>query len=72
VVIGAAAFPVHGYSRITFDIDIFIQATEHNAKRTLQALHKTGSDVSDLSVSVFLQKRFSFGSTLLKQIFIRP
>ena len=27
VVIGATAFPVHGYARATLDIDIFIEST---------------------------------------------
>ena len=35
VVIGATAFPVHGYARATLDIDVFIEATPENAKRTL-------------------------------------
>jgi predicted nucleotidyltransferase len=33
VVIGAAAFPVHGYARATLDIDIFIEPTRENASR---------------------------------------
>jgi predicted nucleotidyltransferase len=33
VVIGATAFPVYGFSRVTFDVDIFIEATQTNAKR---------------------------------------
>ena len=32
VVIGATAFPVHGYSRATLDIDIFIRPTEENCQ----------------------------------------
>jgi predicted nucleotidyltransferase len=27
VLIGATAFPVHGYARATLDVDIFIRAT---------------------------------------------
>jgi len=39
VIIGASAMPVHGYSRHTKDIDIFIEATEENAaKITLDML----------------------------------
>jgi hypothetical protein len=34
VVIGATAFPVHGYARATLDIDIFIDATPDNARAT--------------------------------------
>jgi hypothetical protein len=35
VVIGATAFPVHGYARATLDIDIFIDPTSTNARHTL-------------------------------------
>jgi hypothetical protein len=34
VVIGATAFPVHGYARATLDVDILIEPTEANARRT--------------------------------------
>lgn len=47
VVIGATAFPVHGYSRATLDIDIFIENTRANIERTLKALNAFGYDVSD-------------------------
>ncbi len=49
VVIGAAAFPVHGYARATLDIDIFIAADLANAERTLRALQAIGYDLSDLT-----------------------
>jgi len=49
VVIGAAAFPVHGYARATLDIDIFIRPVPENAERTLAALGDFGYDVTDLS-----------------------
>ncbi len=42
VVIGATAFPVHGYARATLDIDIFIEPTEENARRTRAALERFG------------------------------
>ena len=32
VIIGATAFPVHGYSRATLDIDIFIRPEKLNAE----------------------------------------
>jgi hypothetical protein len=35
VVIGATAFPVHGYARATLDVDILIDATRENAGRTV-------------------------------------
>ncbi len=38
VVVGATAFPVHGYARATLDIDLFIEPTKENAERVRQAL----------------------------------
>jgi predicted nucleotidyltransferase len=49
VVIGATAFPVHGYARATLDIDIFIDPTPANARHTLAALADVGYDVSDIT-----------------------
>lgn len=50
VVIGATAFPVHGYSRSTLDIDIFIRPAPVNAERVLDTLREFGYDVTDLTV----------------------
>ena len=57
VVIGAMAFPIHGYSRATLDTDIFIEPTPENAKRTHAALKKFGYDVSDISLKDLLSKK---------------
>ncbi len=57
VVIGATAFPVHGYARATLDVDVFIEATEENARKTMAALRAFGYDVSDLAVEDLLQKK---------------
>lgn len=57
VVIGATAFPVHGYSRATLDIDIFVKPSENNARRTLEALKSFGYDISDISVKDILSKK---------------
>ena len=57
VVIGATAFPVHGYSRATLDIDIFIKSTESNAKKTWKALKKFGYDMTDVTVDELLTKK---------------
>jgi len=57
VIIGAAAFPIHGYSRATLDIDIFIEKTKKNAERTLKALKSFGYDVSDISINDLLTKK---------------
>ena len=57
VVIGATAFPVHGYVRTTLDIDIFIEPAEVNAKRTWSALKAFGYDVSDIKIRDLLKKK---------------
>ncbi len=57
VIIGATAFPVHGYSRATLDIDIFIKPERTNAEKTLSALKDFGYDVSDVTVDELLTKK---------------
>jgi predicted nucleotidyltransferase len=57
VIIGATAFPVHGYSRATLDIDIFIKAQKENAEKTRKALKKFGYDVRDINVEDLLNKK---------------
>jgi hypothetical protein len=49
VAIGATAFPFHGYARATLDIDIFIDRTPANARRTLAALAEVRYDASDIT-----------------------
>jgi predicted nucleotidyltransferase len=57
VIIGATAFPVHGYARATLDIDLFIDATLENARSTLAALKDVGYDVTDVSLEDLLTKK---------------
>ena len=57
VIIGATAFPVHGYSRATLDIDIFIKPERSNAERTWKALKGFGYDLSEVSVDELLKKK---------------
>jgi predicted nucleotidyltransferase len=57
VIIGATAFPVHGYSRATLDIDIFIRPEISNAEKTLSALEEFGYDVTDITVDELLTKK---------------
>ena len=57
VVIGATAFPVHGYVRATLNIDIFIRPTKDNAKRAWTALKAFGYDLSDVKKSDLLKKK---------------
>lgn len=57
VIIGATAFPVHGYSRATLDIDIFIRPEKSNAEKTLSALKNFGYDITDIMVDELLTKK---------------
>jgi len=66
VVIGATAFPVHGYARATLDIDIFIEPTRANARRTLTALAEFGYDVADLTVDDMLAKKLLIRQYILE------
>ena len=60
VIVGASAFPVHGYVRDTLDIDIYIEPTRENAERTYAALKAFGYDVTDLTVEELLEKKALF------------
>jgi len=58
LVIGAWALPAHGYVRMTQDVDIFIEPTEENAKRTITALRSMGYNVIDsIDVQTMLKKK---------------
>lgn len=57
VIIGATAFPLHGYSRSTLDLDIFIKADRDNAGRVHKALSAFGYDTSDLTVDDLLNNK---------------
>jgi predicted nucleotidyltransferase len=57
VLIGAAAFPVHGYARATLDVDVFIRATADNVRRTRAALTAFGYDLGDVSDDELLTKK---------------
>jgi predicted nucleotidyltransferase len=57
VVIGATAFPVHGYARATLDVDIFIEPTEENAQRAHGALVEFGYDLTEVTVQDLLSKK---------------
>jgi len=69
VVIGAAAFPVHGYSRATLDIDIFFQSTRLNASRCMKALDKFGYDISDITIKDILSKKLLLRQYLVEADF---
>lgn len=57
VIIGATAFPVHGYARATLDIDIFIRPDIINAKKAQAALKEFGYDLSDVNIEDLLNKK---------------
>jgi predicted nucleotidyltransferase len=71
VVIGATAFPVHGYARATLDVDLFIEATAANAAAVREALSRFGFDVSDLSVEDLREKKILIRDYVL-QVDIHP
>ena len=57
VIIGATAFPVHGYSRATLDIDIFIKPERPNAERVWKALKEFGYDMTGVTLDELLTKK---------------
>jgi predicted nucleotidyltransferase len=57
VIIGATAFPIHGYARATLDIDIFIRPEPKNAGRTLDALRDFGYDTAEITVEDLLTRK---------------
>ncbi len=66
VVIGAWAFPSYGYSRSTYDIDIFFEPTKANGKRIIAALKNCGYyAVEDLPIEDLLKKKTLFRQYVL-------
>ena len=57
VVIGATAFPIHGYARATLDIDMFVHPEPQNASRLFEALKDFGYDVSDITLEDLLTRK---------------
>jgi predicted nucleotidyltransferase len=60
VVIGATAFPLYGYVRTTLDVDIFIEPTLANARRTIAALRRFGYDTAGLTSRELLARKTLF------------
>jgi predicted nucleotidyltransferase len=71
IIIGAAAFPVHGYASATMDTDIFIEPTEANVKKCLAALRDFGYDVDQISEKDLLEKKILLRQYLV-EIDIHP
>ena len=66
VIIGATAFPIHGYVRATMDIDIFIEATESNAQNILKSLKEFGYEISEISIDDLLYKKLLIRQYLIE------
>ncbi|HEX21573.1 MAG TPA: hypothetical protein ENH19_02845 [Actinobacteria bacterium] len=66
LIIGATAFPVHGYSRATLDIDIFIDPSLDNAKKVHKALSEFGYDVSDVSIDDLIKNKILIRQYLIE------
>ena len=57
VIIGATAFPIHGYARATLDLDIFLRPTKSNAEKIWHALKEFGYDVTDIKIEDIVEKK---------------
>lgn len=66
VVIGATAAVAHGYTRVTRDLDIFIEPTRENVTRVLAALQECGYDLQGTSVDEALEKKLLFRQYVLE------
>jgi predicted nucleotidyltransferase len=57
IIIGATAFPTHGYARATLDIDLFIRPDPQNASRVHDALRDFGYDITEIALEDLLTKK---------------
>jgi len=57
VIIGATAFPIHGYARATLDIDLFIRPEPQNVRRVLDSLSDFGYDITEITPEDLLTKK---------------
>ena len=56
LLVGGYAVAVHGYTRYTADIDVWIRVSEENAQRVFAAVCDFGFGASDLSPDLFLSE----------------
>ena len=69
VVIGATAFPVHGYARDIGHRYIY-KSNRKNSEKTLAALKAFGYDVTDLNKEDLLKRKYLSANTRLRRISI--
>ena len=55
LIVGGYAVAYHGYPRTTGDIDLWIERTEENAQRTVEALRDFGFDVPALQPALLMK-----------------
>jgi predicted nucleotidyltransferase len=56
LIIGGHAVSYHGYPRFTKDLDLWIDRSEANATRVVEALRESGFDFDGLSPEMFTQE----------------
>ncbi|MFM1857660.1 MAG: hypothetical protein RLZ05_720 [Bacteroidota bacterium] len=65
VLVGGYSVILHGYSRTTGDMDLWVERTSDNYKRIKQAFHEFGMPVFDMTENNFLEHPvwdvFTFG-----------
>lgn len=49
LIVGGYAFALHAHPRYTGDLDVFVRASEHNARRVIEALADFGFELSSLT-----------------------
>ncbi len=54
ILVGGYAVVLHGYERVTGDIDIWVRCTVENYKKLLHAFHAFGMPTFDMSLQNFL------------------
>lgn len=65
MMVGGMAVIMYGHSRVTGDMDIWMERTEENYRKLVRAFHQFGMPMFDMSLNNFLSVKendvFSFG-----------
>jgi predicted nucleotidyltransferase len=66
ILVGGFSVILHGYSRTTGDMDIWVERTEENYRKVVKAFYRFGMPVFDMTLENFLHHPqwdvFSFGN----------